>query len=101
MLEWAKLGLAAFEEGQPVPLQAAVEAGQRTAAQTVMDAPRLAEHRRPTLEEQDGNKGDNGTFNRGSNSAPYLAARLKRDAPEIAERLAKAGKGFFSPSGWG
>jgi hypothetical protein len=54
--------------------------------QTVKEAPVLAESRRPTKQEQ-ANKGDVGTVTRGSNSSTYLAARLKRDAPEIAKRL--------------
>jgi hypothetical protein len=33
-------------------------------------------------------KGDDGTFSRGSNSSAYLAARIQRDHPEIAGRLA-------------
>ena len=33
-------------------------------------------------------QGDNSTLVRGSTSAAYLIARLKRDAPEYAERLA-------------
>ena len=32
-------------------------------------------------------QGDNGTLKRGSNSAAYLQARLRRDAPEVADAL--------------
>jgi hypothetical protein len=32
-------------------------------------------------------KGDNSTFSRGSTSADYLTARIKRDRPDIAERM--------------
>lgn len=50
----------------------------------------LAAHRRPTTEEQE-DKGDDGTFIRGSNSQAYLLRRLARDAPEILDRV-KAGE---------
>ena len=56
--------------------------------QLVQESPVLAESRRPTRQEQ-ADKGDIGTVTRGSNSAEYLAARLKRDHPEIATQLAK------------
>ena len=46
----------------------------------------LAAHRRPTTEEQ-GDKGDNNTFIRGSTSQSYLLRRLARDAPEVLERV--------------
>lgn len=55
-------------------------------SQTVKEAPVLAESRRPTKQEQADNR-DIGTVNRGSNSATYLTARIKRDAPDIAARL--------------
>ena len=50
----------------------------------------LGEHRRPTKEEEE-DKGADVTFNRGSNSAPYLTARIARDHPDILERM-KAGE---------
>jgi hypothetical protein len=55
--------------------------------QTSKAAPALAQHggERTKADEQ----GDIGTLNRGSNSAAYLAARIKRDAPEIAARVEK------------
>ena len=53
--------------------------------QTVKEAPVLAEHRRPTQEEQ--GKGNDVTFKARGNDATYLTARLKRDAPAIAARL--------------
>jgi hypothetical protein len=34
-------------------------------------------------------QGDNSTLKRGSTSASYLVRRLKRDAPEVAEALAR------------
>jgi hypothetical protein len=46
----------------------------------------LAEHRRPTAEEQKG-KGDNVTFTERGNSQAYLLQRLARDAPETLERV--------------
>ena len=58
---------------------------ERGEFKSVKEAPVLAEHRRPTKEEQD--KGAINTFKRGSTNATYLTARLKRDAPDIAARL--------------
>lgn len=52
--------------------------------QAVKEAPVLAEHRRPTKEEQV--KGSDRTFKRGE-TATYLTARLKRDAPQIIHGL--------------
>jgi hypothetical protein len=48
----------------------------------------LAKHGRPTKQEADG-KGANSTISRGQTHAAYIVARLKRDAPQIAERLAR------------
>ena len=60
-----------------------VAAHLRTPPALVMDeAPTLAEPRRPTKQEQ-ADKGAIGTLNRGTNSATYLAARLKRDHKDI------------------
>ena len=53
--------------------------------QTVKEAPVLAEHRRPTKEEH--GKGNDVTFKARGNDNTYLTARLKRDAPDIADRL--------------
>lgn len=52
----------------------------------------LAQHRRPTTEEQEG-KVDNVNFTeaKGGNSQAYLLRRLARDAPEVLERV-KAGE---------
>lgn len=60
------------------------------AAAAAAQAQPLAEHRRPTAEEQ-ADKGDDGTFTRGSNSQAYLLRRLARDAPDVLERV-KAGE---------
>lgn len=73
-----------LDQEQPteaVPLALAVKATQ---------AQPLAAHRRPTTEEKE-DKGDDGTFIRGSNSQAYLLRRLARDAPEILDRV-KAGE---------
>ena len=57
-------------------------------AMVMADAPVLAEPRRPTKEEQ-ADKGVVNTVIRGSTNATYLAARLKRDNPEIAAAVSR------------
>ena len=46
----------------------------------------VADHRRPTKDEQSV-KGDNITFNGRGTNAEYTAARLKRDHPELLDRV--------------
>ncbi len=48
-------------------------------------APKLAQHRRPTDKERE-DKGSVTTFKQ-ERGAAYLAARIKRDAPEIAQAV--------------
>lgn len=83
VVQWAVEGLHKLDTTQPVPLKAAVEAGQR-AAQVMEQAPEMKGQGRPKNDE----KGDNVTFSsdRG-NEATYLSARLKRDHPEIAAKV--------------
>jgi hypothetical protein len=57
------------------------------AAEVMARAKPLAKQGRPTKGSADDEKGDDGTFSRGSNSADYLAARIKRDRPDIADRV--------------
>jgi hypothetical protein len=85
LLEWAKLGLASFESGKPVPLATAVEAGKK-AAQTMEQAHVLAEQG-GDRKSKERNQVDNINLKQGGTSAQYLASRIKRDAPEIAERV--------------
>jgi hypothetical protein len=73
------------EEKSP---QRAADKLEERAAAVMADAPVLAEPRRPTKEEQ-ADKGVVNTVIRGSTNATYLAARLKRDNPEIAAAVSR------------
>jgi hypothetical protein len=68
--------------------QRAADKLEERAAAVMADAPVLAEPRRPTKEEQ-ADKGVVNTVIRGSTNATYLAARLKRDNPEIAAAVSR------------
>lgn len=85
MVHWARQGLACLDTSQPIPYGQAVETG-KTAAQKLHEAPELKQHGRPSKRI----KGDIITFysERGT-EAKYLAGRLKRDHPEIADRVAR------------
>ena len=54
-----------------------------------METEAAAPHRRPTKHQQEdkGAENKNGTFKRGTNSAPYRLSKLKRDHPEVAKRV--------------
>ena len=83
LVHWAVEGLHKLDTTQPVPLKAAVEAGQR-AAQVMEQAPELKGQGRPKSGEKDYNiifSSNQGT------EATYLSARLKRDHPEIAAKV--------------
>lgn len=54
--------------------------------QTVKESPVLADHGGDRKSEEQ-NQGAINTLKRGSTNSTYLTARLKRDAPEIADRL--------------
>jgi len=71
--------VARLRRGESVRLTLA----ERTVDRAIVVEP-LAGHGRPFKGDE---KGDNGTFSRGSNSADYLTARIKRDRPDIAERM--------------
>lgn len=81
---WALKGLELLDDdGQPVPLEAA-----KTAGQTMVEAMPLAKHG------EVGRGRDRGVVNtssvqRGSTNAGYLAARIKRDRPDIAEAVVR------------
>ena len=85
MVHWARQGLARLDTSQPIPYGQAVETG-KTAAQKLHEAPELKRHGGVRTSRQ----GDVVTLplERG-NEATYLAARLKRDHPEIADRVTR------------
>lgn len=67
-------------------MQRLVEQGPTPeAAEELEQAIKLKKRGRPKKGEE--RKGADGTFNRGSNNATYIQARLRRDHPEIAEEL--------------
>ena len=71
--------------GRTAPI---TERQARTAAEAIAAAPKLATHGRPTKGNE--NKGDFITLKARGTSKEFLAARINRDHPEIAERV-KAG----------
>ena len=73
-VDWALAGLRVCGVAEPVPFRNAMELGKRG---------------RPKRGEE---KGDGITFSRGSTGADYLAARIRRDAPEIAARMGEFGR---------
>lgn len=86
MVHWARQGLARLDTSQPIPYGQAVETG-KTAAQKLHEAPELP---------RNGQIGSGRKKNRFDNIKPisgteakYLAARLKRDHPEIADRVTR------------
>ena len=70
-------------------LQATGRTTPITAAEALAAAPKLATHGRPTKGNE--NKGNIVTLKARGNSKEFLAARINRDHPEIAERV-KAGE---------
>ena len=72
--------------GRTAPI---TERQARTAAEALAAAPKLATHGRPTKGNE--NKGDFITLKARGTSKEFLAARINRDHPEIAERV-KAGE---------
>lgn len=72
--DWVRMAAAVLEA-----------AGENLSKAEVDHAIELKAHGRPKKGEE--GKGDNGTFKRGTNSADYIKARLRRDHPEIAEEL--------------
>lgn len=79
-------GLSRMDRSQPISLDAAIEAGKK-AAETMRQAPaevgpgqgaRTDKHP-DVIRKSEANKGGTGKH--------YLAARIKRDRPDIAERV--------------
>jgi len=62
-----------------------------TAAEAIQAAPKLNEHGGDRKSDGQKDQGVDNTLIRGSTNATYLAARIKRDHPEIAKRV-EAGK---------
>jgi hypothetical protein len=87
VVEMAVAGLDLFDPSKPVPFDRAVEAG---AARRMAEAVPLARHggdrKSEAVQDQDYNVNliDDP---KGGNSADYLAARIKRDRPDIAARV--------------
>lgn len=86
LIEWAKLGLAAIGREKPVPLATAVDAG-KAAAEQMRDAPDNAKSSPGPNPANCDYITNTRTQTGGGTSSSYLAARIKRDAPEIAERV--------------
>jgi hypothetical protein len=86
-VDWALLGLRVMGVAAPVAYDHAQTAGRAQAMAQPNGVPALAKHGEIGGGHSDGRvdniKSDGGT------SAAYLVARLKRDAPDIAKRLAK------------
>ena len=93
-VEWAIAGLRVCGVTEPVPLRNAVDLGkheERAQQLGADEAVRAAAKRgRPRKEEGAEEKPENirNTSHYGT-SAAHLAARIKRDRPDVAERMAK------------
>jgi len=91
LVEWARLGLSVIGKEKPVSLGVAIDAGKKV-AETMAKAPELMTAIEAGKQGGRGNKAvDNvNSFKtaKGGNRDTYLAARLKRDHPEIAARVA-------------
>lgn len=84
LVEWARLGLSVIGKEKPISLGVAIDAGKR-AAETMAKAPELKPTGRPRA---DDGKGEQCTPLQKGNSKDRLAARIKRDHPAIAARVA-------------
>ncbi len=74
------------EAGSP-KLRKRMDAMRETVGRLLREeVPELAEHRRPTKEEQ-ARKRDNTNLKGRGTSAAYILARLKRDRPDLAEKV--------------
>lgn len=86
LVEWARLGLSVIGKEKPVSLGVAIDAGKKV-AETMAKAPELMT---ATEAGKKGGRGKRGTklvtLSKGGNDR--LAARLKRDHPDIAARVA-------------
>lgn len=87
MVNWAVAGLNQLSRDGAIEFEAAASIGRRTAQQLAQSdavpALRNAKGGRPTKEED-----RTRVSHSGGTSAAYLVAKLKRDAPEFADRLA-------------
>ena len=83
LIDWARLGLSVIGKEKPVSLDVAVDAGKK-AAETMAKAPELKPTGRPRADDEKGTK--QVPLSKGGNDR--LAARLKRDHPAIAARVA-------------
>ena len=85
LVEWARLGLSVIGKEKPVSLGVAIDAGKKV-AETMAKAPELMT---ATEAGKKGGRGKRGTklvtLSKGGNDR--LAARLKRDHPDIAARV--------------
>ena len=84
LVEWARLGLSVIGKEKPVSLGVAIDAGKKV-AETMAKAPELKPTGRPRA---DDGKGEQCTPLQKGNSKDRLAARIKRDHPDIAARVA-------------
>ena len=83
LVEWARLGLSVIGKEKPVSLGVAIDAGKKV-AETMAKAPDLKPNGRPRADDGKGTK--QVPLSKGGNDR--LAARIKRDHPEIAARVA-------------
>ena len=86
LVEWARLGLSVIGKEKPVSLGVAIDAGKKV-AETMAKAPDNAP-KRGEVGRGRGNRSDNIRPNKGGTSKDRLAAKIKRDHPDIAARVA-------------
>lgn len=86
LVEWARLGLSVIGKEKPISLGVAIDAGKK-AAETMAKAPDNAPKRGEVGRGRE-NRSDNVRSNKGGNNKERLAAKLKRDHPDIAARVA-------------
>lgn len=86
VIDMALNGVRLFDLSEPVPLDKAVKA---EAARRMQESETLSEHGGDRKSDAARNQVDNVNLisAKGGNSADYLAARIKRDRPDIAARV--------------
>jgi hypothetical protein len=84
VIDLALEGVKLFDLSEPVPFDMAVQAAT---AKRMAEAEPLAEHGGDRKSGAAQDQGDDVTLIERGNSADYLAARIKRDRPDIAERV--------------
>lgn len=88
LVEWARLGLSVIGKEKPVSLGVAIDAGKKV-AETMAKAPELMTATEAGKKGGRGKKASNLlTLPTSSNDKNRLAARIKRDHPDIAARVA-------------